>query len=251
MSTTTTNDTKKRKVVPVDSDNDDSSSSNSSKKSYAELEAKLAETKQVLLETQEKLEQALEAAAASSSSNANSNNDNNDDDDISDGEDSVQLEGNTDAWMTNYVQLREQVIVHGNCQISSQNKKLQKWVANQKLAYTHVKEGKKGKSIAPERIALLEGLGCFHWGKKFPPPPSWDEQFDALTKYCKATGNCNVAMHPTNPSAMAKWVSAQRSEYKRFRKGQSSLLSLEQISKLKNIGFKWNGPRLSKLKKRG
>lgn len=176
------------------------------------------------METQEKLQQALEAAAASSK-NVN-NNDDDDDDDISDGEDSVQLEGNTDAWMTNYVQLREHVVVHGNCQVASKNKKLQKWVANQKLAYTHVKEGKKkGPTISPERIALLEGLGCFHWGKKFPPTPSWEEHFASLQKYAQATGNTNVAMHPTNPSAMAKWVSAQRSEYKRFTKGQVSLLT--------------------------
>ena len=109
-------------------------------------------------------------------------------------------------------------------------------------------ENKKGKSITPERIALLDGLGL-HWGKKFPLPRSWEDNFSELVKYQKATGNCNVAMNATNPSPLAKWVSAQRSEYKRFCKGQASLLTMDQMEQLKNIGFKWSGPRLSKLQR--
>ena len=42
-------------------------------------------------------------------------------------------------------------------------------------------------------------------------------------------GHCNIHMSSTDPSPLAKWVSYQRSEYKRFQKGQDSLLSLEQI----------------------
>ena len=206
-----------------------------SKKSYEELEAQVEELKQLLLKTQEELKRALE-----SSKNGSNGADDDDDDDVSDGEDSVNMDS-TDAWMMNYVQLREYFILNGNCQVpSSVNKKLHKWIANQKLAYVN-------KKISPERIALLEGLGL-SWGKKFPTPRTWEEQFQDLVKYKNATGNCNVVIHATNPSNLAKWVSTQRSEYKRFRKGQQSLLAMEQMEQLKNLGFKWNGPRLSKLK---
>ena len=227
MSTTNQVVSKKRKT-------DDACSSN--KKSYEELESQVEELKQLLSQTQEKLKQALEE----SSKNGSNDNDGGDDDDVSDGEDSVNMDS-TDAWMMNYVQLREYFILNGNCQVpSSANKKLHKWIANQKLAYVN-------KKISPERIALLDGLGL-SWGKKFPTPRTWDEQFQDLVKYKNATGNCNVVIHATNPSNLAKWVSTQRSEYKRFRKGQPSLLTMEQMGQLKSLGFKWNGPRLSKLK---
>ena len=234
---------KKRKVVPVDDESDDNSKASAQHcKSFADLETELAETKRLLLETQEKLQQALQDRGSVQADDA---------DDVSDGEDSVQLDVNTkDPWMANYVQLREHYVTHRNCRVKqSDNKKLNKWVQNQRTAYGNVKDGKKGKSISPERIALLDGLG-FEWGKRFPTPRSWDDYFAELVKRQKATGNCNVPMHPTNPSDLAKWVSAQRSEYKRFHKGQTSLLSLEQIEQLKNIGFKWNGLRLSKLERK-
>ena len=225
MSTTNEVVSKKRKT-------DEASSSN--KKSYEELEAQVEELKQLLSQTQVKLKHALEESSKKGSTNDN------DDDDVSDGEDSVNMDS-TDAWMMNYVQLREYFILNGNCQVpSSVNKKLHKWIANQKLAYVN-------KKISPERIALLEGLNLC-WGKKFPTPRTWEEQFQDLVKYKNATGNCNVVIHATNPSPLAKWVSTQRSEYKRFRKGQPSLLTMEQMEQLKNLGFKWNGPRLSKLK---
>ena len=84
----------------------------------------------------------------------------------------------------------------------------------------------------------MDSIG-FHWGKNYPVPPSWDEQFVELEKYQKAMGNCNIRIDPNHPSPLAKWVSAQRYEYKLFRKGVPSLLNLEQIGQLKAIGFKW------------
>lgn len=227
MSTKNETVNKKRKAFDEDT---------TQKKSYADLEAELVQTKKILADTQEKLDQALATSATAS---------NNTDDEVSDGEDSVQLDNPKDSWMTFYVQLREYRIMHGTCHVpASTNKKLNKWIMNQKCCYVNVKQGKTG--ITPKRIFLLEGLGI-HWGKKFPPPRSWDDNFEDLVKYQKATGTCNVTMHKNNPTPLAKWVSAQRSEYKRFRMGQMSLLTVEQMEQLKSIGFKWSGPRLSKL----
>jgi len=197
-----------------------------------ETKAELTETKAELTETKSKL---LEAEAKVGST---------EDDDISDGEEDFPMDTN-DPWTAKYLELREYRIMNGDCNVprNGSNPKLGVWVGNQRLHYNNLKNNKNRNKISEERIAILEGLG-FSWGKKYPSPASWEERFQELKKYQKAMGNCNIQMNPTNPSPLAKWVSAQRSEYKRFRKGCDSLLTLEQIGQLKEIQFKWNGPRL-------
>lgn len=83
------------------------------------------------------------------------------------------------------------------------------------------------------------------WGKNHLASAAWGDSFEELQKNHKAMGHCNIHVNLTDPSPIAKWVSAQRSEYKRFKHGRQSLLALDQIGKLKEIGFKWKGPCLS------
>ena len=98
--------------------------------------------------------------------------------------------------------------------------------------------------MAADKILKLEAIG-FSFGKKFPKPPTWNEQYEELKKYQKAMKHCNVPINANNPSPLARWVSNQRTEYKfYFKKGRDSILSLEQIGTLNDIGFNWKGPRL-------
>ena len=145
-------------------------------------------------------------------------------------------------WNTKYKELREHRIITGNCSVSNRGpkSKLGNWLQNQKKA----KAGKITGKITQEQIAKLEALGI-NWGKAYPAPVSWESQFDELQKYQKAMGNCNVRINMTEPSPLAKWVSNQRSEFKRFKKGKDTLLGMAQIEHLNGIGFNWKGPRLS------
>jgi hypothetical protein len=79
--------------------------------------------------------------------------------------------------------------------------------------------------ITQERINKLNSIGFF-WGKAFPSPSSWEAHFAELQQHQKAMGNCNIHIGSTDPSLLAKWVSLQRSEHKRFKKGRDSLLTL-------------------------
>lgn len=179
------------------------------------------------------LEKVIETLKAQANENSGCDDD---DDDFSDSE--LEELDASDPWNSMYLQLREYRIDNGNCNVPSSAGKLNIWVKNQKQSYNNVRNSKKGNKITPERIAMLEGLGI-HWGKKYPAPPSWDEQFAVLQKRKEAMGHCNVHVGGNNPSPIAKWVSTQRFEYKLFRKGRNSLLTLEQIGQLKDLGFKW------------
>lgn len=165
---------------------------------------------------------------------------------LSDDEESIVDEA--DNWAIMFRQLREYRVLNGDCIVPmkfAENPKLASWVNNQKTSYRHFKTGGKGgRKIMPDKIVKLESIGFF-WGKKYPPPASWDDMFDQLQNFQKRMGNCNVPFNEANPTALAKWVAYQCKEYKRFRKGcNASLLTLDQIEKLNDIGMNWKGPKL-------
>jgi len=100
-----------------------------------------------------------------------------------------------------------------------------------------------------------------------PVLDTWTTKFLLLRAYRIREGHCRVpysnatlgnwvndqkrfyknvkTISQSNPSQIGKWVSAQRTEYRRLKKGKDSLLTLDQVAKLNEIGFNWKGPRLS------
>ncbi|CAB9511162.1 helicase [Seminavis robusta] len=240
--TTSPNNSKKRKepdttniIDAEQSDSNNDMSFEDIKKELQETKHQLAQKEQELLDTKKELELALKATAASKE----------EEEDLSDDDDEDSVENEKDPWTNRFRELREYRIVHGDCNVSKEmNKKLAKWATNQRQFYAALKEGKSGTKISQERITKLEGIG-FSWGRRYPAQPTWDEQLEELQKFQRAMGHCNIMVNPTSPSQLAKWVTTQRYEYKRFRKGRDSLLQLEQIQQLRDIGFKWKGPKLA------
>lgn len=226
-------DTKKRKSIG--SGSSETKAAKNKKKTYEELECELLVANTKLLEMETKL---LVAEAQLESTNKNK------DDNVTDNDDEpIALDPN-DPWNAKYLELREYRIVQGHCKVPEKgpHSKLGYWVTNQKRKYAKSGTTSCGK-LSQQQIILLDGLG-FHWGKKFPAPMSWDNQFQELEQYRTAMGHCNIHIPSANPSPLAKWVSNQRLEYKRFKNGHDSLLTSKQIGRLNGIGFQWNAPRL-------
>jgi Helicase associated domain len=223
-----TNTTKKRKP--------EEDPSVGKKKTYEELEEELLLVKRKLAKAEE-LVASLKAQAGSS----NQHGDLDDDDD----DDGISMEDPENPWNIKFKELRAYRIINGDCKVSEKGPqaKLGKWIFVQKGAYKNLKQGKKGKQLSDDKILKLESIGI-HWGKSFPAPVPWEERLDELQKY-KAAMRCDPPVNPKDPSPLAKWVSFQRSEYRRFKKGRDSLLTMEQIGQLNDIGFKWKGPRLT------
>ena len=189
-----------------------------------------AENDEVKAKNEQLQAQLLDAAA-------NRKHDGVDEEESSDDDESV-VDSSNDPWNVMLNQLREYRSIHGHCKVPFKfpsNPKLGFWVGMQR------KKHKKGE-LSQDRVDKLDHIDFF-WGKDFPPRVSWEERFEEAEKYQQqAMGD--VPVNPSNPTPLAKWVSQQRKEYKRTKKGAPSLLSLEQIEKLNGIGFNWKGPRL-------
>ena len=194
-----------------------------------------------LVATKQKLEGVMKRAkkAESLDDNKREENEDTEGDESSDDEESV-VDSKDNEWTTKFNELREFRIVEGDCRvpyltdIQNPNFHLGRWVRNQRV--------RKGK-MESKKIAKLNHLG-FWWGKNQPSPPSWDYNFEKLFAFNKNTGQCNIFIDRESPTPLAMWISIQRTEYKRFKKSQGSLLSIDQIQKLENIGLNWKGPKL-------
>ena len=141
------------------------------------LMKELADTKEELTKTKKQLENALienEELKAKAIGGANIEEEFSDDED----------DGKTDPWSMKFKELRQYRMVHGNCKVPEKGSlpKLGQWVTNQKRAYNNLKQNKKGLKISPDRILKLESLDMF-WGKAFPAPPTWEEQYAELSKF--------------------------------------------------------------------
>ena len=233
----TSNHNKKRKAPDLEIDfvKDLSSTEEQLKKELVEAKQKLAEA-EGRAKRAEALVKSMKARMEESEEN--------DDDEDDDGE--VTDDDTSDPWIRKYKELREYRVINGDCKVPEKGNypQLGQWVTNQKRAYGNSKQGKKGTKLSQEKINKMDRLGMF-WGRAYPAPVSWDSRFEELEKYQKAMGHCNIHISPNDPSPLAKWVSFQRSEYKRFKKGRDALLTLDQIEKMKELGFKWKGPRLT------
>ena len=189
---------------------------------YIEMKNELEKTKKELEATKEELAQARAGNDV-------------DDGEVTDSEDSID---GSDTWTQMFKELREYRTINGTFKVDKTNKKLAKWVQNQRQFYANVKLGRNGHKLHSDRIDKLESIS-FTWGGKFPAPPTWEERYQELLKHKKTMGHCKVRINPSNPSPLAKWIMAQRIEYKRMNNGKDSLLTPEQIQQLREIGFKW------------
>lgn len=223
--TTTTGSHSNKKRKEMDETIDGDTLETDGKKSYDELEKELQEAKALIESLQAKLNAKEEEKAE-------------DDDDNDCDEESIS--DPNDPWMVKYAELREFRMANGHCTVPLKTGPLQKlgfWVGNQKKA-------KKANKLSQDRLTKLESVGI-NWGKGIPVPLTWEEGFAELEKFKAAMGHCNMNIDINDPSPLAKWALVQRFEFRRFRKGSGSLLGIERIQQLRDIGFKFKSPSQS------
>ena len=115
---------------------------------------------------------------------------------------------------------------------------LMQWVNKQRMEKKFLDEGQNKKtSMTAKRARLLESIG-FAWAKR-KGEHSWNEKYHELCQFKERHGNCDVPTKYTPNPALGRWVSTQRSEYKKFLKGSSKLMTRQKIASLNRIGFKW------------
>ena len=110
------------------------------------------------------------------------------------------------------------------------------WVNKQREQKKKYDRGERS-SLTERRISLLEEAH-FEWAKS-KGERAWEDQFKDLISYKTEHHHCNVPTKCAKNRSLGRWVSAQRSSYKRYLKGEESTLTDERVERLNSLGFNW------------
>lgn len=91
--------------------------------------------------------------------------------------------------------------------------------------------------MTQRKIQLLESMD-FQWAKR-KGDTAWMQKFNELREYHREKGDCDVPTKYAPNPALGRWVSTQRSEYKKWLDNNSKHMTMERINKLNKIGFRW------------
>lgn len=127
-------------------------------------------------------------------------------------------------WINQYNQLLNFKLKNGHCnvKVSSNDKKLYKWIISQRLSK---KEGK----LDNYKIKLLNDIG-FIWNSR---DSEWEEQFNKIKNFYLCNNHFLLEDNDIDKS-LVLWASKQRLDYK------NNKLNEDKIKKLNSISFPWN-----------
>jgi hypothetical protein len=142
-----------------------------------------------------------------------------------------------DQWSEKFEELLQFKQERGHCCVPhtfKENPSLARWVKRQRYQYK-LKNEEKPSTMTDERVIALEQAG-FIWDSH---GAAWVDRLNELREYSKSNGHSNVpSNHPSSPQ-LATWVKCQRRQYKLFRDGKPSNMTLERIQELESLGFEW------------
>lgn len=148
--------------------------------------------------------------------------------------------GEGGSWERRFGELCEFKRAHGHCEVPqnfAENTSLGTWVNKQRMEQKNRIEG-KNSSLNDSRLKRLVSIG-FRWAKR-KGQVSWDEKFNELVVYKAKVGNCHVPTKYKPNSALGRWVSTQRSEYKKYQERQvKTSMNPDKIRRLESVGFAW------------
>jgi hypothetical protein len=151
----------------------------------------------------------------------------------------ISAGGEGSSWEKRFAELLEFRSKHGHCEVPQnykENTSLGIWVNKQRMEQKLRIEG-KNSSLNDARLQRLESVG-FRWAKR-KGQVSWDEKYEELKAYKRKYGNCHVPTKYKENTALGRWVSTQRAEYKKYCEGEKSNMTADKIRRLESIGFAW------------
>jgi hypothetical protein len=152
---------------------------------------------------------------------------------------------------------------HGTFDVPStigneEDRKLRKWVDDQRLLYRKLKEGKqatKNATMTEEKIALFESVG-FHLDldtkkkRQRKPGKQWELMIQRLKQHYETTKSFEIEVRTAEieendddaakaTKELRKWVVEQEAQYRLFRDDKPSTFSDEKIRRLQAINYKF------------
>mmetsp|Transcript_3206 Transcript_3206/g.6445 ORF Transcript_3206/g.6445 Transcript_3206/m.6445 type:complete len:383 (+) Transcript_3206:387-1535(+) len=158
-------------------------------------------------------------------------------------------------WLERFEELKKYRGDHGDTLVPKSYSVypfLGRWVDKQRLDYKRFMERKqtgkidknKPTGMTEERIQLLEDID-FIWD---PFQYAWNMKYNELCDFISINGHSAIrAKRGSKNFPLARWVSVQRSYYKKYLNGEKTSLTEERIEKLNEIGFVWENSGVDEM----
>lgn len=119
----------------------------------------------------------------------------------------------------------------GTCNLPDKKGRLAKWVYAQRKAFRRL-QFSRGTATTRARLEKLESIGFEFSSSSYV---AWDVMFEKYKKRNQGKVNDDEARK------LKLWMSNQRLEYSRQRRGLPNNITPERIAKLEAVGFQWVG----------
>ena len=143
----------------------------------------------------------------------------------------VHIDPRESFWESRFQELKDFMAQNDNKlpydfeahQLDDDGMRLLQWTYRQKAMYRAYRKGEMNWTMAEERIAKLEGIG-FSWNKH---EDIWMTRYEDLVQYYEHHGNTLVpSVYPAN-QALSRWVTDQRSLYRKAKQGKLSFVKIQ------------------------
>lgn len=148
-------------------------------------------------------------------------------------------------WKQMFEELKAIKEKTGTCNLPDKKGALAKWVYAQRKAFRRL-QFSRGTATIRARLEKLESIGFEFASSSYV---AWDVMFE------KYKNQDNLELNEGEARKLKLWVSNQRLEYSRHRRGLRNNITKERIAKLDSVSFQWVGrtgkPTSSKMDEGG
>jgi len=138
-------------------------------------------------------------------------------------------------WDDRYEELKRYKEVHGNCSVPQSHPTLGAWMRSQKESFRKLHAGKPS-SLTENRVEKLTDLGV-QWEPRARSVNDWNAMLERLRQYKEEVGHTKVPRNFPQDQVLANWVATQRTEYNKFKRGQTTIMTEERSAALEELDF--------------
>ena len=138
-----------------------------------------------------------------------------------------------ELWSQRFNELKDYKRNFGNCLVPKnweQNRQLSKWVEIQRFQHKKLQDGQHSH-LSSERIKQLDDIG-FVWNIH---KLKWNMKLEELREFFEMNGHCKVPKKYNK--TLVNWMRRQRSEYKKFVRGEKAQMDDERVKLLRGAGL--------------
>jgi len=144
-------------------------------------------------------------------------------------------------WRVMYKKLVQYTLKNGHCCVPhsyQDDPMLARWVKRQRYQYKKFEDNDPTSTMTTHRIQQLDSIG-FVWHSH---ASAWQTKLNELKAFENLTGHCNVPSNYTKNPSLSAWTRCQRRQYRLWRSGCSSTMTIQRCEQLESLGFSFENP---------